>query len=101
MMKNKSGELWLDEVDGIGVDPPEDLQSLKDQIEHMRVKLKRPVVKDKEITKELLQWWWCWLHMRYHSIDKRTKNGKIIIKFFNEREKKYKEIYERSILQNS
>lgn len=88
-------QLSFDEVDGVLSLPPEDIETLKEQVEYMRCKLNRPKVKDRDITKELLQWQWSWLHMRYHKLD-NSENGLRISKWYSSREDLYRKEYEKN-----
>ena len=97
--------LMLDEADGFMTEPPDDDIAITEQIEHMRRLLKRPPVRDRELTMPFMRWWWCWLHMRYQrpTMEFRNDDGKMIschngirvAKFFTERESRYRKEYER------
>jgi hypothetical protein len=84
----------FDEVDGMMTLPPENRDTLEEQVEYMRCKLNRPTVKDKDITIALLQWQWAWLHMRYQTPD-NSENGLRILRWHTSREVSYRKEYEK------
>ncbi len=89
-------DIPLDEIDGILSSPPEDTDDLDSQIDYMRKHLKRPLPdKSIERTKEMLQWWWCWLHMRYKAVDKKSIHGVRVYNLMKKREEKHRQLYYR------